>query len=258
MTRVCAVAPVRDRAWILPTWLWHLDLQRSADIEVDIVVFYEGAGEGLDDGTYGLLAAEGARADHQVAILSNTAWRTPRDDDDVIQHRWRANFYRYLSKLRNTLQEFVERDGNYDFLLSVDSDILLSPGTLERLIADATETGGIVGPLVNLDPAPWCVAWNYMTWVPGHPGWAERRFAEPLPLDSGIHRVDVLMACSLAPLGDGPLPLWQESAQGEDVGWSENCLAEGRRLYVDTDLVCRHVMNRRVLPNPWAVEPSLP
>ena len=105
MTRVCAVAPVRDRAWILPTWLWHLDLQRSADIEVDIVVFYEGAGEGLDDGTYGLLAAEGARADHQVAILSNTAWRTPRDDDDVIQHRWRANFYRYLSKLRRRIRQ---------------------------------------------------------------------------------------------------------------------------------------------------------
>jgi hypothetical protein len=257
VTRVCVVAPVRERAWIIPTWLWHIDLQRSADVEVDIAVFYEGEGDGLDDGTYGLLAAEGERADHQVAILSNRAWRTPRDDDDVIQHRWRCSFYRYLAKLRNALQDWVESAGTYDYVLSIDSDILLSRGALPRLIEDAEKTGGIVGPLVNLDPAPWCIAWNYMTWDKAHQGWAERRWAELLPLRSGVHEVDVLMACSLAPLGAGELPRWQESAQCEDVGWSENALAQGRRLYVDTDLVARHVMNRRELPDPWAVEPAL-
>ena len=264
-TRVLVGAPVRERAWILPTWLTAIDAQRVGDLEVDVCCFYE-PGD-TDDGTYDVLAGFGA------AILRDDRLTSARSAQDIVDHRWDLSMYEHMAVMRNRIVAFAEHN-RYDYLFALDTDVILHPDPavaearpsqvqlpdLPRLL-DGLGPDDVVGPLVNMakatpaDPMP--LAWNYMSWVDdpdaprdpdGQSLWAQRP-ATDLCMNSGRHEVDVILAALLIPVRRG-LPRWVAFPQGEDVGWPANARRAGLRLLVDTDIVCRHVMNPRPLDVP--------
>lgn len=273
MTRVLVGAPVRERAWILPTWLAAIEAQRVDGLDVDVCCFWER--DPADEETYQILRDAGA------TILIDDRLVSPRTARDVVEHRWgEMAMYEHMAIMRNLIASYAERN-RYEYLFSLDTDIILH-GPRPLPVAPTVDSDGaplpadpftetpelcdlerflvglgphdVVGPLVNMDRRPYHLRWNYMNWVndfdvprdgDGDPLWAARP-PEDFCMGSGRHQVDVVLAALLVPVRDR-LPRWVAYPQGEDVGWPANARKAGLRLLVDTDIVCRHVMNVRPL-----------
>ena len=221
--------PVKDRAWILPSWFQAIeDETQHLDIETDVVCLYTPS----EDDTLKVLGEWGAR------ILYDGM--PGRNVTEIDGHHWGTfSKYEYMSRLRNTLKDYVIKVMHADYFFSLDSDIILTANSLRRLLDFMETHEGVVAPAVNMMHNG--TAWNTMSFAnPQHPGgMVERPTKSP---KSG--QVDVVMAAMLMDR-KGMQANWFAHDQGEDIGFSIDARQKSVPLWWMGDVYCEHVMRRR-------------
>lgn len=211
--------PVCERAWILPDWFAALESQ-GVDYEVVCVL-----SPSQDD-------TERILKEHEVTILWDERPGRPMQEIDL--HAWgKPDQYEYMASMRNRLVE-TAIDRGADYFFSLDSDIILPPDGLKRLLRFASSHPGVVAPAVNMTTNN--RALNVMQWVGGD--LANRTQRHP-----PTGQADVVMAAMLLDQ-QGMQCRWQSHSQGEDVGFSLDAASKQVPLWWVSDLKCEHWMHR--------------
>lgn len=231
--------PVRNRAWVLPRYLEHLDRldyprQRRQycfvinDCIDDTAKILENfaARPGI---RAQLLYAEKAVSAPVISFPSTIA------NPNQPEQRGRYNLSR-LAFLRNhLLAAFLASDCQY--LFSVDSDILVPPRVLRQLLADNCQ---VVSALVcNGHQLGDTRIYNILRRVEDH-----YEFIREFPRDS-LFPVDCTGAAYLIrrDVIEDYHVTYSAKKGGEDIGFCENAAAQGVQLYCDGRLECQHIMD---------------
>jgi hypothetical protein len=249
--KIAIGCPVRNRAWVLPEYtdalrdaaghyvLTHGDRVDQSRIEF---LFLE---NDSTDGTLDVLAAaktdmEEAGWNVTVASISTAADMWQRGD-------YAHNQYANLANVRNQfLEMFLRTDA--DYLLSVDSDVIVPPDIVARLYRSLLDhelySGGevIMGAAISNvpnKPLDGETPGNYMYRQCG-----EGVYFHPATFPtSGTHIVDLigavyLIPCSVIEAGARYAP----HPQGEDAPFCQAAQKLGYRLLVNMDVKCEHRM----------------
>lgn len=212
--------PVKDRAWILPDWFAALESQ-GVDYEALFILSPSG-----DD-------TEAVLKEHEATILWDE--RPGRQLTEIDLHAWGASDqYEYMASMRNRLAAEAKARGA-DYFFSLDSDIILPPGGLSKLLRFAQGKEGVFAPMVNMTTNG--RAYNVMQWDVTH-GLANRDCVHP-----PTGRADVVMAAMLLDRV-GMQCEWRSHSQGEDVGFSMDAAAKRVPLWWLGELKCEHWMHR--------------
>lgn len=217
---------IRNRAWVLPDYLAALRSMRITDERG--YLFIENDSE---DETQSILInfADNEEAFAKVALVKTGV------------KSWDHHQYDYanLASLRNRLLEWFLITGA-DFLMSVDSDVIVQPDTFEKLYETHQRTGGIVGaPICNVagQSLDGHTPGNFMVLENG-----VYRHPATYPM-SGEYEVDLTGAVYLIPrwvneqgarYGDYP--------QGEDVPFCASAKSLGCSIHMNMDAQCEHRM----------------
>ncbi len=219
--------PVRNRAWVLPEYIAALDVIEYGPTQGIFLV------DNSEDETDQILRdfAAGGRA---VTVSVAPA-------DDAPGHRrgeYGRNGYAHLANVRNLfLEMFLATDA--DYLLSVDSDVIVPPDILRHLLPladDRTVVGAAISNIAGR-PLDGRTCGNFLVSQDGllvHP--------PTYPL-SGVLEVDVAGACCLIPrlvleagVRYGP------HRQGEDIPFCAAAKERGCRILVTFDVRPEHRM----------------
>ncbi len=248
-TRILLAAPVRDRAWILPAYLERLtDLDLPEGVQLDAYFLVNGD---LGDGSVEILKRFAEAMDGRMGVVVERYMAPPPAPPTRETHN-RMNIFSYLAGLRNTTIDRALTNG-YDYLLSVDSDILMPAWTLQRLLAHGRDV--VAAALVNDEfwnlPAPYR-AYNMLRKAdfPGPDGVQAYLHVADMP-DSGLIEVDVTGACFLIArrvLEAGCR--FDNHPAGEDVPFCQAVQAAGFRLYGDAGLRVDHMMGQHTFIAP--------
>ena len=228
--RIAIGSIIRNRAWILPEYLTALQSMRIPAERG--YLFIENDSE---DETQSILInfADKEEAFAKVALIKTGV------------ESWDHHFYDYsnLASLRNRLLEWFLIT-SADFLMSVDSDVIVQPDTFEKLYETYQRMGGIVGaPICNV-PGQFLdghTPGNFMVIENG-------AYRHPATyLISGDYEVDLTGAVYLIPswvieqgarYGDNP--------QGEDVPFCSSAKELGCPIHMNMDARCEHRMVKEV------------
>lgn len=217
--------PVKDRAWCLEDWFKSVETQET-DASVHVAVLYT---ESSDD-TLRILR------DRDTTIIDDEEPGRPIAEID--DHLWgKEAGYTYMARVRNKLLDKVEKYFSPDYYFSLDSDIMLPPDGLQRLLDYAQSHPGVVSPAVNMTQTG--TAWNTMSWTDRfQPGTAFRPVKMPAEGQS-----DVIMAAMLLDRS-GMDCCWAPHYQGEDVGFSLDARARKVPLWWTSTITCEHRMRK--------------
>ena len=147
-------------------------------------------------------------------------------------HRWSEQ---NMAKMHRLRQMTVQRalDGGYDYLFSVDTDLILQPRTLETLLQADKD---IVSEIFYTDN--WCNAWLYDQYSPPMPEWRA----------PGLYRCGMTGACMLVKrsvLEKGVdyrrIPNIQQALWGEDRHFSVRAACHNIDMWVDTHYPATHL-----------------
>lgn len=219
--KITVGCPVMERAWCLPRWFESIERQ---GVEVDITCLYTAS----SDDTLAILN------DHGVNVIHDEKQGRPIYENEM--HTWGNPItYDYMANIRNALLDAVKATGA-DYFFSLDSDIVLPDGALERLLEVSQDHPGTISPAVNMLRAGTGFAWNVMSWVAPGVHAAAHRPPNPQPGDT-----DILMAAMLLDK-TGMEARWQFHHQGEDLGYCADAANKGIKLWWVSDLICEHLM----------------
>ncbi len=158
---------------------------------------------------------------------------TKTEDD----HIWTTNNLSKMHTLRNiTVKRAL--DGGYDYLFSVDTDLILQPETLQTLLAAKKD---IVSELFWTNG--WCNAWM----VDQATGMS-KRWKEP-----GLYQVGMTGACMLVSrrvlevCDYSPIPNIYKSLWGEDRHFCIRAACHGFELWTDTHYPPEHLYTDKEL-----------
>jgi hypothetical protein len=236
---VIAGCPANGREWVIRQWVSHLARAgQEAGVNLHLYMLCPGESTELID------AFEGACASNDVLPILVTQDEKPRED----QRTWNIERYQVMADLRNTMLSTI-RMMEPDYFLSIDSDILLGPGVLSRMIEDleGSDYAAVgskcylaVGPRQTGKDGrkPVCNVVNYANL--GRNGSLLRKDQE------GFFPVDVLMAIKLMS-PDAYNVDYEPHRQGEDIGWSNAVREAGLKLGWDGRIVSKHCMSQRDL-----------
>lgn len=230
--------PVRNRAWVLPRYLEHLDrldyprqrLQYCFIINDCI----DRTAKILDD----FAARPGIRAQLIYAGKAVSApvvsFPSATTGSNQPEQRGRYSLSR-LAFLRNLLlAAFLASDCQY--LFSVDSDILVPPRALRELLDDNCQ---VVSALVcNGHQLGDTRIYNILRREQDH-----YEYIREFPRDS-VFPVDCTGAAYLIrrDVIEDYHVTYSAKKGGEDIGFCENAALQGVRLYCDGRLECQHIM----------------
>lgn len=226
--KLIIACPVKDRAWALPQWFdaiaWRYNELRTP-IDLDIVCVYT---ESEDD-------TEKILVEKEVTILRDE--RPGRAVIEIDGHCWGSeNQYAYMADMRNRIIEHA-LEADADYLLSLDSDIIMPSMGLQHLLDYAQTHEGVISPAVNM--AWGSVAWNVMSWVDAsRPNLVTRNM-----LISERDPVDVVMAAMLLDRR-GMEARWVGHPAGEDVGFCIDAEQKGIKRWWLPSVRCDHLMAR--------------
>lgn len=154
------------------------------------------------------------------------------------KRQWDNTRYRRMVELRNTLLAAV-REKSPELFLSLDSDILIHPDSVRKLISDLKLHDGYdaVGGKAYMTPKG-----------RSHPSYANLNKRDHLIRPDMWHTgpVDVIMAMKLMTPPAYNID-YVVHDKGEDIGWSKAAKAAGLRLAFDGEIVNRHVMSPTML-----------
>lgn len=228
MTELLVGCPVRARDWALPTWFEHVEVAAArAGFEPDFV--FVGDPE-RDPATWDVI--------DKFADYHTVYPVLVHENDMVVDRRWEFARYERMAWLRNQMLEQV-RDVMPTWFLSLDSDIMLHPDAIARMIETAGTSAAFdaVGSKAYL-----------RTRGTRYPNWAKLDPAGHLVRSDfgGVMRVDVLMAIVLMK-PDAYEVDYRVHALGEDIGWGLACKEAGVLLGFDGTVTSKHVMLREGL-----------
>ena len=230
MTRVLIGAPVRQKPHIFREYLDSLDRLIIPDgVEVDREFILHGCPE-----MEPMLRPEDRRS-HRAAADTYEV--------DGSTHVWRQSNFSAVAAMKNELLEHT-RAGGYDYFMLVDSDLVLQPETLARLLSrDKHIIAEIFWTAWQEDGSsygPNC--WDYDACTYGAPQGVDR-YKEP-----GVHLTGGTGACILIDkqvLGN-PLicysPLYNVSwTVWEDRAFCIRAAAHGHGIHIDTTCPATHL-----------------
>ena len=228
MKRILITAPLRQDIDIF------LEYQKGLDaLEIP---------EGCETGRYFVVNGENSRmllpyihgADYVVAEMNEEYRKTGND------HIWTLDLMAKMSDLRNrTITEALT--GGYDYWFSVDTDLVLDPGTLRRLVEADKD---IVSEIFWTQH--WCNAWEYDQYTPPREEWRE----------PGLYRVGMTGACTLvkrkvfeAGVDYTQIPNIRKALRGEDRHFCVRAACGGFEMWVDTHCPATHLYTREIYEN---------
>jgi cellulose synthase/poly-beta-1,6-N-acetylglucosamine synthase-like glycosyltransferase len=217
--------PVRNRAWILPDYLESLE---NIDYPSDKLNFCFIVNDSVDD-TESILNDFARRSYSPVQIVKTTA-------TNFNGHKRGAYRFEQLAKLRNMLLEKFYRS-DCEYLLSVDSDILIPPDIINRLLSRNCQ---IISALVcNGHHINDNSIYNVMKKTPAGSYQHIKDFSR-----EGIFTVDVTGAAYMIHRSVIAEHKVYYSARfgGEDIGFCEAARARGIPIYCDGTIECQHIM----------------
>ena len=220
-------APVRNRGWILPKYLKHIyNIDYPKDkIQLCFILndSTDRSGEILDD----FLWKHGKEYAGMTIAIERLGQVEDKRTSEV-----RQKIYHSLADLRNLLLESaVEK--KVDYLLSVDSDILVPPKILSDLLANKK-------PIVSAQ------IWNDRT--KNYPNIMIKQGDQIVhylnfPKNS-LFPCDVTGAVYLIRKDVLSSVRYEYHRQGEDVGFCLNAKEKGFSIWADSRIKCEHVMHR--------------
>lgn len=228
MKKIAIGAIVRNRGWILPDYLAALD---NIVYDNKSFLFLE---NDSDDDTNDLLMSF---IEHRHGILEKI---TTNHIDWERNTRQKDNFAHYANMRNKFLELFLTTSA--DYLLSVDSDVIVPPDIVERLMEHQDGRTIIASAISNvadkqldgMTPGNWMYMMNgAMT----HP--------QNYPL-SGVHDVDLTGAVYMIPrqaIVDGVR--YFPHYQGEDVPFCIDAKEKGYSLKIHMDVRSVHCMTKR-------------
>ena len=147
-------------------------------------------------------------------------------------HEWTFELMAKMSGLRNrTIEEML--DGGYDYWFSVDTDLVLDPWTLYRLIEADKD---IVSEIFWTQH--WCNAWERDQYSPPREEWRK----------PGLYQVGMTGACTLvkrkvfeAGVDYTQIPNIYKALRGEDRHFCVRAACAGFEMWVDTHCPATHL-----------------
>ncbi len=219
MSRIVIGCPIKNRGWILPEYLKALE---AIDYHNKEYLMYEN--DSTDDTLIQL-------RNHKSASIYNLYSAWPSTTPGSERTEYGKNEYAHLANVRNRFLElFLDTKG--DYLLSIDSDIIVHANIINELLpyADSkTIVGAAVCNLPNqkIDGRTAC---NFMVEYGNvfvHPqGYAPK----------GLYNAGVIGACYMIPrkaIEDGIR--YGPDRQGEDIFWCRQAKVKGYRMIVNLD-----------------------
>ena len=170
-------------------------------------------------------------------VVVNTGDVYERRDND---HYWTHENLGKMHQLRNLT---VERalSGGYDYLFSVDTDLVLHPDTLRELLAAGKD---IVSELFWTNG--WCNAWMYDQSAGMDPHW----------VTPGLYQVGMTGACILisrrvleAGVDYSAIPNIRKCLWGEDRHFCINAACHGFTLWTDSHCPPEHLYTEKAYRN---------
>jgi glycosyltransferase involved in cell wall biosynthesis len=220
-------APAYNRAWIIPEWLDSLQSQDGIDcFDVEYIACVSPS----EDNTLELLQQGG------FIIITEDVFRQKYESD---LHVWgNMNVYEKMAQIRNKLLMWAKVN-NFDYFLSIDTDIILPKNGLQKMISFIDRYPGMVAPALSMVHNQ--TIWNIMDWVDSfNPNLAYRPKIRHLE----VQQVDVIMACILMDKSAISKVKWKEHTLGEDVGLCiEAEKYEVNRWWLST-IKCDHRMHQ--------------
>lgn len=216
--------PVKDRAWIIPTWFEHMHAACTAT-GLDPHVVFVGDPE-TDPYTFNAIVAEVVR--HKLTV----SYATVPGDGEPYTRDWTPERYDHMVLLRNVLLQHV-RELNPALFWSLDSDILPAESALESAISllgrfDAVGMRCFMTSGADLS----CPSFGMIN------DGGLTRGDQP----EGHFPCDVIMASKLM-TRKAYMVDYVVHSQGEDVGWSIAARAAGCILGWDGRSGSKHVMS---------------
>ncbi|GAB3467715.1 hypothetical protein AB1207_12415 [Kineococcus endophyticus] len=251
-TRVLTASPVQQDPEILAAFLDNLILQETNGLVVD----YAFVDDNHDARSSELLADFSSKHPNTTVVKVPPAQRYHRDENT---HHWKDGLIWRVAEFKDALIDHA-RDGGYDHIFFVDSDIVLRPGTIGHLASLGKD---IVSE----------VFWT--SWQPGSPEWPQvwlrdsydivyRRRGEIISAHEearraqefldvlripGVYEVGGLGACTLLSReammrGVSFAEIPNLSLNGEDRHFCVRAMAVGLRLHADTHLPPLHLYRK--------------
>jgi hypothetical protein len=241
--------PVKDRSWILPVWFKAVNENvadarssyanithtvPSVHLDVEIVALYTDS----EDDTKKILE------DNSVVILHDTG--PGRTAEEINRHLWGTPmWYEYMAHIRNELLDWAG-DHNADWFFSLDSDVILAPGALRKLLQFWLRGfQGILSPAVDMcthllsNQRP---EWNRMHWT--KLALIPERKREELGPNMLPVRADVVMAALLFDKVAMENAYWTVDSHGEDIGLCRVAKDQHISRWWVPSIVCEHRMHK--------------
>ncbi len=248
--KVLVGSPIHQKPEILKEFL--ISLRELNKDEIDIHYFF------IEDNVIeesSLLLANFKEEEENVTILRNDHVSSLYICDDYT-HRWTNDLIRKVAKFKNAMiQRAIEED--FDYLFLIDSDLILHPNTLKRLVSLKKELVSNIfwtkwQPNSSEQPQVWLSdTYNLYDSEPGEHVSDEditRRTEAFLNMlrKPGTYKVGGLGACTLianSALNKGVSfdNVYNISFWGEDRHFCVRAAALGMDLYVDTYYPAHHI-----------------
>ena len=226
--RVMIAAPVRNRAWSLPLYLRALETLNYPREQL----FFHWIVNDSTDASFRLLRDWMFRVAPALATVERLDFgRTETEYQGATRLAGpRARAIPILAELRNRIRQGA-LDRGVDYLFSVDTDILVRPDTLRRLLSHQVD---VAAALVDNGHG----AYNYLHQSPEGDGFI--RYPGPPP--GQLCWVALTGACCLYSRRALEAGTWKVGPTGEDEGFARCMLDAGFDQWVDGGHQLEHVM----------------
>lgn len=202
-------------------WLAHLAALETRDLDVRYCFVLDGLGAGCERRVRNLLWAT-FPTPTLIAVDSPDL----RMSEQRRARRSGGPMFRHMAFVRNLLRERA-LDEQVDFLFSVDGDIVVHAGLLQRLVGE--DRAWVSALIPNTEPPDVPYAWNILDFSEDRirafhiePSGAAADFGGPCDVTGAVclYRRDVLRAAR-----------WENDPQGEDVGFGRLASAAHLRAW---------------------------
>lgn len=173
-------------------------------------------------------------ADYYVLNTGDVYEKTDKD------HLWTRDNLSKMHTLRNLCCRYAE-GGGYDYLFSVDTDLILHPDTLTELLLTGKD---IVSELFWTNG--WCNAWEY-----DQSSGMDKAWVRP-----GLYQVGMTGACILisrrvleAGVDYSPIPNIRKALWGEDRHFCIRAACAGFTIWTDSHCPPEHLYTERAYQN---------
>ncbi|MBX4152262.1 glycosyltransferase [Paenibacillus lautus] len=241
MTTITIAAPIRDREWILPYYLKHIE---NIDYPKDKIELLFVVNDSTDN-SFDILHDYQTNHKNLYKRIRIETYNRKVPIDNRVSITRKNHIYDHLSKLKNYIMSQVKTD----YLLFVDSDILVSPDIINNLLKHQKD---IVSGLI----------WNGYLMTPEKP-YLYPNVMKLKDQNSYIHivnhrikntestsyltKVDLTGAVILLSKKVYKSIKYGFHPQGEDAYFCKIAQDKGFEIFCDLGIFCHHIMDEKLL-----------